>query len=219
MYDRIENIQERAKVEKLDFYLTGKGNFREEIATILPYKGNRPEEKPPHWAALRHELVTNCGATVVDGMEADDAVSIIQWKDWEAYTDKLGEVPLNTAILSRDKDLNMVPGYHYGWAAGNCKEKPLWIQNEVDGLRCFYKQCITGDRQVDNIPGLFGVGPKSALVTQLDALYGDREMYDHVLSKYTDRFGGYAEKFLTENARLLHMLQYEGQLWLPPRRT
>lgn len=221
MYERIEKIQDRSGVHSLEFYLTGEGNFRKDIATIKPYKGHRPEEKSRWWAALRHELITNCNAIVVEGMEADDAVSIEQYKDfYKSKSTAMADGPcieeyLETVILSRDKDLSMVPGWHYGWEAGYCKEKPLWYQNETDGLRCFYKQCLTGD-STDNILGLFGVGGKSTLVSALDSIVDERSMYEHVLSKYQDRFGSYAEAFLLENGRLLWMLQYEGQLWQGP---
>lgn len=221
MYERIEKIQDRSGVQEMQFHMTGKGNFREKIATIKPYKGNRPVEKSRWWKALRHELITNCNATVWEGFEADDAVSIIQYKDWKVALNtalQQGAHPseyCNTVILSRDKDLNIREGWHYGWEAGHCKEKPLWFQDEVNGLRCFYKQLLTGDT-VDNIPGLFGVGVKSALVAKLDELHTECDMYAHVFDKYVDRFGSYAEQFIIENGRLLYMLKEEGELWLPP---
>lgn len=237
VYERIDKIQERSQVDKTDFYMTGKGNFREKIATIKPYKGNRPKEKSKHWAAIRHELKTNCDATVVEGMEADDAVSIEQHKDYSDVVNNIetvissypknmqkeirvreyGHLPdlLDTIIQSRDKDLHIRPGWHYGWEAGNCKEKPLWFQTEVGGLRCFYKQLLTGD-SVDNILGLFNVGVKSKLVTDISSMDSEYDMYTHVRSKYLDRFGSYADQFLIENGRLLWMLEYEGQAWVPP---
>jgi len=57
-------------------FLTGKGNFRNDIAKTAPYKGTRPSEKPVHLQALRDHLVTSWGFVVVDGIEADDAVGI-----------------------------------------------------------------------------------------------------------------------------------------------
>jgi len=214
VHHRIEMIQERSGVDKMDFYLTSsdKSNFRFKVATILPYKGTRPVEKSKHWAAIRHELKMNYLATEIYGMEADDAVSIVQYNGIKNL--KEGEEP-NTAILSRDKDLNMVTGYHYGWEAGNCKEKPLWLQDRISGLRLFYKQLLTGDK-VDNILGLFGVGAKSTLLTKLNEMSTEEEMASHVFKCYVDRFGAHAPQFFIENARLLWMLEYEGQLWQPP---
>lgn len=207
MYDRIDTIEKNSKVSSLEYFLTGKDNFRMDVATIVPYKGHRQSEKPPYYKALRHELITNCNAIVVDGMEADDAVSIIQYNSCNTQDSP------ETAILSRDKDLNMVPGYHYGWEAGRCKERPLWWQDEVGGLRCFYKQLLTGD-STDNILGLFGVGDKSTLLKKLDDMNEENDMLLHVLKHYKDRFGNYAYQFMVENARLLWMLRNEDDTWL-----
>ena len=205
MHERLDVIRKRSECDTFEYYLTGKDNFRKEVATIQPYKGQRQKEKPKWYKHLRHELEVNVGAVVVDGMEADDAVSIIQWEDWF-------EQGMNTCIITRDKDLHMVPGYHYSWEAGRCKEKPKWLQSEVGGLRCFYKQLLTGD-STDNILGLFGVGKKSALLSKLDAMEIEFDMYQHVMKCYTDRFGSYAYKFLVENGTLLYMLEYKGQKW------
>lgn len=223
MHDRITTIKERSGADTLELYITGTGNFREKVATILPYKGNRPSEKPKHWKALRHELKVNCRAIVVDLMEADDAVSIEQYRDLSRfklalYYDSSIQNWANTIICSRDKDLNMVPGWHYSWEAGKCKEKASWFQDELGGLRCFYKQLLTGD-SVDNIPGLFRVGPKSPLVSRIDELESESSMYEHCLKQYQDRFGSYADQFIVENARLLWMLREEGEVWCPPELT
>ena len=120
LHNRLDTIKEKSGSDELKIYLTGKNNFRKDIATIVPYKGNRKQPKPKWYKELRFELEVNLGATVVDGMEADDAMSIEQYK---AVND--------TVICSRDKDLNMVPGFHYGWQAGLAKEgKPIYCFNE-----------------------------------------------------------------------------------------
>lgn len=218
--ERIEKIKERSGVDELKLYLTStdKSNFRYDLATILPYKGNRPKEKSRWWSAIRHELIMNYGAEEVFGMEADDKLAIEQtdaiW--WDKDKSEWCPDKSNTVIISRDKDLNTVPGWHYGWEAGLCKEKPLWFQTEIGGLRCFYKQLLTGDKSVDNILGLFGVGVKSKLVTVIDDMETEEEMYVHCHKQYTDRFGSYADTFLIENARLLHMLRTEEDVWQIP---
>ncbi len=214
MHDRVDVIKERSGCDTFEFYLTGKDNFRKDIATIQPYKGQRQAEKPKWYKQLRHEIETNLGATVVDGMEADDALSIRQC---ERVAEQLANAEvdmydMSTCIITRDKDLHMVPGMHYGWQAGNCKEKPLWLQTELGGLRCFYKQLLTGD-SVDNILGLFGVGKKSALLSKLDDMDIELDMFNHVYKCYQDRFGSYAYQFLVENGTLLHMLRYKEDMW------
>ena len=194
---RIQDILEEVGATEASYYLTdSKSNFRNEVATILSYKGHRTAEKPPHWSLIREHLIENYDAEVCYGIEADDKVGI------EQYTGEWSQLePGNTIICSRDKDLHMIPGWHYSWACGKQKERK-WFVDEEDGIRFFYKQLLTGDA-TDNILGLYGVGAKSALVTQLDAMTDEQEMYEHVLSKYIDRFGSYAYGFLLENAKLL----------------
>jgi hypothetical protein len=155
---------------------------------------------------IREFLVDHREAEVVYGMEADDALSIAQYQ---------AEDKRSTVICSRDKDLNMVPGYHYSWGAGKQKEKGLWWQDEINGLRAFYCQLLTGD-STDNIPGLYGVGGSSKLLTHVREFDREYDMYLFALAEYTKRFGTYAERFLIENARLLWMQSYEGELWSPP---
>jgi hypothetical protein len=236
---RIEGILEATGADSYALFITSddKSNFRFKTATIKPYKGNRLSEKPYYYYHIRNFLIDNRDAVEVFHREADDAISETQylayeeiWEDgiladvlevirektpdqiafdWFKKHDKA------TIICSRDKDLDMVPGLHYSWGAGKQKEKQLWWQNELDGLRSFYRQILLGD-SVDNIPGLYGVGKSSKLIDRLSGCVSELECYEHVLSEYTKRFGSYADQFLTENAKLLWMLQYEGQVWEAP---
>jgi len=53
-------------------YVGGTGNFRLDIATLLPYKGNRTAPKPVHHAACRDYVISNHNARVANGSESDD---------------------------------------------------------------------------------------------------------------------------------------------------
>ena len=77
---QIENIVKSSGASEYDLFLTGSGNFREQLATIRPYKGNRPDDKPYHYERVRDYLIKFRNAILVEGMEADDAVSIEQYK-------------------------------------------------------------------------------------------------------------------------------------------
>lgn len=230
---KIDRIMEATGASEYQLYVTSedKSNFRFDVATIQPYKGNRSGSEKPHWyTQIRNLLVDQRGAIECFGQEADDAMSIAQWEDYRdmlAFNEKaMEEVEpvlnvrenLRTVICSRDKDLNMVPGYHYTWSAGGQKERPMWFQTELGGLQCFYKQCLTGD-STDHILGLFGVGKSSTLLKKIDELEDELSMYEFVLEQYQKRFGSYAEQFLIENARLLWMRSKEHELWLPPKKV
>lgn len=167
---QIEKIIAQTHVHQYKLYLTGKGNYRNEVATLAIYKGNRLNTpKPTHYQALRDHLVTVWKATVVDGMEADDAVGIAQTQGGG-----------HTILVSVDKDLNQVPGEHY-----NYLKQIQYTVSEAEGLHNFYKQTLTGDR-CDNIPGLHGYGEKKTEALLKDCFGKPEETYNRViLDAYT----------------------------------
>lgn len=175
-------------------FLTGKGNFRDAIAVTVPYKGQRVTEKPVHLQALRCHLVTSWGFTVVQGIEADDAVGIA------AYA-----VPEDETIMVHiDKDLNQFRGWHY-----NYRKKEKYHVTEFEGLHSFYTQILTGDR-IDNIIGLKGIGPVKAKRI-LKECTNENELYQAVLKAYE----GDQQRVL-ENAQLLWLQRSPNQVWTPP---
>lgn len=178
-------------------FLTGSNNFRKEIAKTAPYKGNRKQPRPKHYDLLREYLNTAWGCEIVEGQEADDAIGITAYSygdDDEAYV-----------IMSIDKDLDMIRGWHYNFT----KDDKYFVQ-EDDTLRTFYMQVLTGDR-VDNIPGLKGIGPKKAEKILQDTTT-EKEMYEAVLKAYDNN-----EEYLWEQAQLLWIRRKENQLWQPPQ--
>lgn len=176
-------------------FLTGKGNFRVELAKTVPYKGTRPTEKPVHLQALRDHLVTSWGFVVVDGIEADDAVGI------EAY--KVSED--ESIMVHIDKDLNQFRGHHY-----NYRKKEKYYVSEFEGWYNFYLQILTGDR-IDNIEGLKGIGPAKGAKILKDCTTVE-ELYDAVLKAYD----GDTVRVL-ENGQLLYLQRKEGDVWQPPQ--
>lgn len=174
------------------FYLTGSGNFRKDLATIKVYKGQRPP-KPEHLPATRDQLVQQWGAEIVEGQEADDAIGI-------KATDLHGDC----TIVSIDKDLLMIPGTHYNFV------KKEWTEvSQEKGDYFFYKQLLTGD-QVDNIQGVPGIGPKKA-----EKAYEGCTTVQEMYAKALEMYKGDADALL-ENARLLWLRRYEGEMWEPP---
>jgi 5'-3' exonuclease len=118
-------------------FLTGKGNFRKDIAKTKEYKGNRKDNiMPEHFQDIRDYLINEWSCIVTEGIEADDALGICQ-----TNMDK-------TIICSIDKDLLQIKGYHYNW---NRNEVSLITEHEADKL--IYKQTLMGD-STDNIVGI-----------------------------------------------------------------
>jgi hypothetical protein len=213
--DRLNQILEAVNATSYSLYLTDSpSNFRISEGSIVPYKGTRATEKPHWWAAIRQHLIDQWGAEVQYGIEADDRLGIEQMKDLATACTLVATAPVNewhcdekTILCSRDKDLHMIPGWHYSWACGKQPER-LWFQDETNAIRCFYRQLLTGDT-TDNILGLYGVGGKSRLVLRLEDFDEELDMFKHVFKAYQDRFGSYACKFMWENGALLWMLREE----------
>ena len=123
---RIDKILEATGADCYQGYLTSsdKSNFRYEIASIRPYKGHRKAMKPHHYDRIRSFLEDHRGALMCYGQEADDAMSIEQYKRNSEELWNAGDADFcSTVIATRDKDLDMVPGYHYNWGAGKQIEK------------------------------------------------------------------------------------------------
>lgn len=178
----------------LECYLTGSGNFRYDIAKTAPYKGNRSGEKPKNLPAARAHLVNSWGAVVSEGEEADDLIGI-------AATNN---DPETTVVATIDKDMLQLPCWHFNFV------KNSWVKvGEEEGNKFFYTQVLTGD-SADNIVGLYRVGPKTA-EKMLDGLTTEQELYKACVEAYD----GDAERVL-ENARLLWLRRYEGEIWSPP---
>lgn len=177
-------------------YLTGKGNFRDAIATIKPYKGNRdPNHKPKYYKEIREYLLKNYDVELVEGMEADDAVSIRQYSNPDR----------STCIVSIDKDLKMVPGYHL-----NPTKEEFFDQSVEDADLFFWWQMMVGDA-TDNIQGLTGVGPKTAdkIIAKCDRNLA--LVKETVREMYRKQYGESFEDALTEIGTLLWMIRKEGE--------
>lgn len=230
--EKIVNIMEKSGGSSWEGHISGVGNFRIGIATIREYKGTRSEsERPPLYGYLRGHLMQKSNVVVANDEEADDTLSIAQYKDYAAaksrYNSYIEDDPieeqqlgsfeecqwmLNTIICTIDKDLDMVPGLHYRWSKGNVKEITTWYQDPLNGLRAFYCQCLTGDG-VDNIPGLRGIGPKSSYLDRVRECGTSEEMFGRVRELYGKWYGNYGDEFLLEVGRLLWMRSEVGEMW------
>lgn len=234
--DRFVNgVVERTDSDGFELFLSGTTNYRNEIAVTHPYKGQRHAPKPYHWSTVGDILRDDYGAYTVHGAEADDALSIFGRMD-----------PDGTIIASRDKDLRIVPCYHYSWKCGESQpEVPVHRVEELgyvsakaynsggyklvgNGLKFFYGQVLAGDA-IDNYKGCPGCGPQKAAAALVNCS-SDFELFEAALRVYTQKMG--PEKglqLLIENARLAWLLEdaevtYDAhnihispkRLWEPP---
>lgn len=184
-------------------------NFREKVAVKKKYKGTRAPEKPFHYDNLIAYMRGNYNVKVAEGLEADDLICIEQYGRLEK---------LDSIICSRDKDLRICPGMHFGWECGKQRQFGPERVDEIGyvnlvgaktklikgvGLKFFYAQMITGD-SVDNIPGLPRGGPVLAHKI-LEGKDTREDMERAVAAAYEVRIGEGWKDYFLEQANLLWM--------------
>ncbi len=184
---------EKQVVQKLSGYLCPKCNKLCQLA----------ETKPRHYKALREYLIKTWKAEVVVGEEADDALGKAQ-------------VDLSTVICSIDKDLDMIPGWHFNfdkWSLyrtsdpGQLKLTVPHLDGQTKttisggGIKWFFAQLLLGDN-ADNIQGVRGYGPVKVekVLREADKF---TEMLDIVQKIYYTAYKEQAEKLFNQRASLL----------------
>ena len=175
-------------------YLTGKGNYRFDLAKTLEYKGNRKDApKPIHLKHVRNYLIDKYEAIVSKGEEADDLIAI-------AAT----QLEMNAVVASIDKDMLQIPCFHY-----NLTRRELSAVSEFEGIKFFYTQVLTGDK-ADNIKGLHRCGPVKA-----GKILNDCETEQSLWDACVEAYDGDVDRII-ENARLLWLRREVDQIWEPP---
>ena len=187
----IEDMMEKLQEDNFEVYITGTGNFRDEVAVTAPYKGNRKSIRPEFYKEIRHHLVSYYSAIVTEGEEADDAIAI----DATTYGD-------DCIIASIDKDFDQVPGWHFNFV----KNKKYYVTEE-EGMLNFYTQFLVGD-VIDNIKGAKGIGPVKA-----KKLLSECTTAAEMFAVCVDKLG---HERAIENGTLLHLRRVEGEVWAPP---
>lgn len=190
----IADIIENTAAETCMGWLTdGKHNFRNQVAKTAPYKGQRILEKPVHYDFVREHLEKVHNYEMCTTQEADDMIGITHMDISD------GDVNAKITIASIDKDLLMIPGWHYHIAT---REKAHI--GTFSAMKRFFLQVLTGDR-TDNIPGIFGIGPIKA-EKMLESCLTFEAMADKVHSEYQKR----KLSHLDETAELIWIRRVAG---------
>lgn len=184
--EMLHGIFAGVNTQEYKIWVSGDSNFRYDL--FPQYKANRKAPKPVHLEDLKEYLVTDWGARVADGIEADDALAI----DAEALPE--------CVICSIDKDMKQVPGFHYNFVKGSLE----WVTVQ-QGMVNFYRQMLIGDSS-DNVKGVDGIGPVKAARHIPDDIWW-RTAFDVVRKLFNDD-----ERFLL-TGDLLHLQRYEGHRW------
>ena len=163
------------------------GLSAERLAALPEYKAQRPA-MPADLSAQMDELQAYLEAAGVkslcgDGVEADDHIACVA-----RLAARNG---LNVVIASSDKDFMQLVTPRIGLLNPNDKTEAVWTAEQVrsktgvDPLQVVDWLALIGD-SVDNIPGVAGVGPKTAaeLLNQFGSV---AELYANLASVKSDR--------------------------------
>jgi hypothetical protein len=198
----IERMLYCTKCSSCVLLLTDGGNtFRDKLATIKPYKGNRdPNHKPTYYDEIREHLVLEHDALLYNKWEADDAAGMLVSAQPNA----------EYIIVSIDKDLDQLPGLHVD--PKHIEDGEYWV-SPVEAWCSFYAQMLSGDSS-DNIKGLSGIGPVKA-AKLLHGCETPEKMCQVVWHAYQERYSENALQAFRENADLLYLLRHRYDQYTP----
>lgn len=190
-------IHDVSKPSGTQVYLTGRNNFRYDVAVTRPYKGNRETQgKPTHYRACINYLKEIYGAVTTDGYEADDAIGI--------DVGKLGE---SCFVCTIDKDMDQLPGWKFNWV-----DDLVYRTSRRAGDFALYRQILAGD-STDNVPGLGGIGNGRASKL-LDGCTSSTELFARSWGAYRAGISPpeRAWEYFVEQARLVYILRGESDI-------
>ncbi len=228
---KMNDICESNPVKSAKFVIGGvHGNFRDQVARIQPYKGQR-KAKPLLFNDIKAKLIKEISSYIIQpksNHESDDVVSmyLAEHQEHGEYSDR--------AISSPDKDLKMCIGWH---TDANKWDAPAQYTDDFSGFYQYAWQGLRGD-SIDNIMGIpYGVpSVKEKFGLRAGKGFGEtaatkcladcttkKELADRVAWIYRETFqDGYVVpsgetlswiEMMDENMQLLKMLDYEGQVY------
>ena len=183
-------------------------NFRKDLCAT--YKAHRTAYlRPPGFHELEANLKAHAKTVSAPRLEGDDILGILA-------TTPSGAPREGVVIVSIDKDLLQVPGWHY-----NPDKDELQEVDEAAGAYFHLMQTLTGDR-VDGYPGLPGCGPVKAAKILSTPIGGDGACYwERIVVAYVKAGLTAADALLQARlARVLRAGDYdrktkEIKLWTP----
>lgn len=190
----IKRIIEEIKPTDYVLYLSGKDNFRRALSP--DYKANRKEtHRPIYEDQIKEFIVKHYRGEIINKQEADDALGIEQTR-----------LKGKSIICSIDKDLNMIPGWHYNWDTAN-----KYYIDEHTAITNFYIQLLSGD-SVDNIRGVPSIGKVKA-TEYISPLPSYKEMEEEAIKLYKEAYKESWEEEILKNGRLLWIRRNPEELW------
>jgi hypothetical protein len=199
MKGKLNNFRKKFDTDKLEFYLSGKNNFRLDLPLPIQYKSARKSAlRPLLLADLREYAIKYLKAVVIEGDEADQMIAQRMWDGHKSGKDIIA--------ISEDKDARSNIGMLYNPA----KDELLTISGFGElylndkrkakgyGRVWLYYQILMGDWSTDTfcprqvvkaITGKLPAFGDVACVKYLENCKTDQEAWQAINAKYVEWFG------------------------------
>ncbi len=203
LQNELEVLKQNLGVSKFVFCFSDVKSFRYDI--LATYKHNRRKHertKPVLYEDLKNFICQNFDVKIKPKLEADDCLGIISTR-W----------PGRFVIVSRDKDLRQIPGYHY-------EKDQVFTVSLQEADRWFFIQTLAGD-PTDGFSGCPTIGPKKAAKIIDAALAENNQPWATIVETYAKFM--LDEQYALKQARLARILRSEDwdfetqeiKLWTP----
>ena len=201
----VARIEEVTQADKSVIALSGLNNFRKTV--LSTYKHNRkPKRKPLAFKPLKEYVQEVYRTYLFDNLEADDVLGLL------AGDPGLGGIKGEKVIVTIDKDLMTIPGFHY---YPNKPEDGIIQVSEEQADFNHLLQSLSGDA-TDGYSGCPGIGPVRA-----ERLLKESPNWGQVLDAY--ELAGIGEEDALVQARVARILRWgeynikteEVKLWTP----
>jgi len=199
----------RARLEPTHLMVVWDGGLSAERMALLPeYKAQRPEMpddlKPQLDEMTGYLQAAGVASFCRDGVEADDYIA--------GLARRAAEAGMAVVIASSDKDFMQLVSKRIGLLNANDKTETIWTDEQVrakagvEPSQIVDWLSLTGD-SVDNIPGVPGVGPKTAaeLLNRFGSVGALYERLDEVRSEKLRANLRAAEPILRRNRDLVRL--------------
>jgi hypothetical protein len=233
MNTTIDALKASCKADSVELYISGKGNFRDNLELPSRYKGKRTGSiRPLQLSGCRQWLIDKKGAIVVDGRETDD---MLAQRCYEGL-----QQGVKTIAVTIDGDQQGVTGWYYNWTK---MKEPFLVKGlgEISlikdnkgfdgfGRAFFFAQWVLGD-SIDCFKPCEIAGKKFGVVSMynllkdcktdkeyVQAVYNQyKKWYPESVTTYTDWRGIERNKTVVEimdmYAACAHMKRFENDVF------
>lgn len=203
LIQEVSALKSSSGVDEVQMFLSSHFNFRKDL--YPDYKAKRIGSRKPVCYTPTRDFIHDTWDTLQSKwLEADDLLGIVSTQE-----------PNDTCIVSTDKDLMTIPGFHWDY-----ENESIVQVTKDEAHHNFLKQTLMGD-QVDGYPGCVGVGKVTAEKILVRANQIGENGWDAVVRTYKEK--GFSEESVVTQARMafiLHKEQFNGineypSLWEP----